>query len=361
MRRRGRTPARDPARPLSGRRPLELLRVGVRPRASAIPDACVVHEPDSSSPARLRTLVEAGVRPRACLLGCGRPRARTDRRRAARCDDAWADRLPANPDRRARKAVHDLQVSNDARRRGTCGRRGLGQCRRSTRDAHRVGAAADASGRAAAIAERSSRRHVHRRAAPRAPRVHRVARSGRSLLGQASARQAGYHRLGASPLGLCRRLRQHGRQAVLRSLVPAPPEPGHRPCGVRQDVLRRPRAGAAPATDRAGQRPAGRTREAADTCHAERRRCSRALPHRAGSEPIGQADARHPGGVGACHGATTGAAATRHAATATDRISRAGWGGAGLDLGRASSGTRPTRGAADRPCARHIPQPATRS
>ena len=33
----------------------------------------------------------------------------------------WADRLPANPDRRAWEAVHDLQVPNDARRRGAVG------------------------------------------------------------------------------------------------------------------------------------------------------------------------------------------------------------------------------------------------
>ena len=257
LRRGGRTTARDPTLPLPRGRAPELLRVGFRPSPRAVCDAGVVHEPDSPSPAGLRALVEADVRSRARLPGPGRPRAGAACRGAARRDDGPADRLPANPDRRAREAVHDLQVPNDARRRGARRWRGLGQCRRSTRDADRLAPAADAPGRASTVAERASGRHVDRRAAPRTARVHPLAGGGRSLLGPASARQAGHHRLGAGPLRLRRRLREHGRQAVLRPLVSPPPEPGHRPGGVRQDVLHRPRPRTARAPGRADRRRCG--------------------------------------------------------------------------------------------------------
>ena len=293
VRRRRRTPARDPAPPLPCGRTLELLRVGIRPCARSVPDALVVHEPDPSSPAGVRTLVQAHVRRRARLVRVGRFRAGAARRCAARCDNRRADHLPADTDRRARTVVHDLQVSDDERRRGRRRRPGVGQCRRSSRHAHRPALATYAPGRASAVAERSSGRHVDRRAAPRTAGVHRTARGCRSLLGQAAARQAGHDRLGTSALRIRRRLRQHRRQAVLRSLVSAPPEPGHRPCRVRQDVLRRPRAGAARATDRTAGGATRRTRQAPDPCDAERRRRSRALSHRAGGKPIGHANAGH--------------------------------------------------------------------
>ena len=308
LRRGGRTTARDPTLPLPRGRAPELLRVGVRPSPRAVCDAGVVHEPDSPSPAGLRALVEADVRHRARLPGPGRPRAGAACRGAARRDDGPADRLPANPDRRAREAVHDLQVPNDARRRGARRWRGLGQCRRSTRDADRLAPAADAPGRASTAAERASGRHVDRRAAPRAARVHPVARGGRSLLGPASARQAGHHRLGAGPLRLCRRLREHGRQAVLRPLVSPPPEPGHRPGGVRQDVLHRPRPRTARAPGRADRRRCGHTREAPGSDDPERRGGARALSLRSGGERTGQADGRDRRDAGVDGGATNGAA-----------------------------------------------------
>ena len=88
----------------------------------------------------------------ARLARPARARAGAGRRCAARCDDAGADHLQADPHRRAREAVHDLQVPDDERRRGERRRRGLGQRRRPARDAHRVAAAADAPGRASAAA-----------------------------------------------------------------------------------------------------------------------------------------------------------------------------------------------------------------
>ena len=200
---------------------------------------------------------------------------------------------------------------------------------------------------------------------PRTAGVHRTARGCRPLMGQAAARQAGHDRLGTSALRIRRRLRQHGRQAVLRSLVSAPPEPGHRPCGVRQDVLRRPRTGAARATDRTAGRATGRTRQAPDSRDAERRRRSRALSHRAGGEPIGQANAGHPSGVDALRGAAARAAATRHTAAATVHISRAGAGACGSrprpSSERHSLGAR--RGGSSSPPARYrnpttLPEPS---
>ena len=359
VRRRRRAPARDPAPPLPGGRALELLRMGVRPCTRSVPDALVVHEPDPSSSAGLRPLVEAHIRRRARLVRAGRPRAGAARHCVARCDNGGADHFPADADRRARAVVQDLQVSDDARRRGRRGRAGLGQCRRSSRHTRRPAVAAHAPGRASAVAERSSGRHVDRRAAPGTAGVHRTARGCRSLLGQAAARQAGHDRLGASALRIRRRLRQHGRQAVVRSLVPAPPEPGHRPCRVRQDVLRRPRAGAARASDRTAGSATGRTRQAPDPGDSERRRRSRTLSHRARGERISRAGAGHRSGVDAPAGAAARATATRDTAAAAVHISRAGGGDAGLDLGRAPSGTRSAPRAADRPRARHVPQPAT--
>ena len=123
VRRRRRAPARDPAPPLPGGRALELLRMGVGPCTRSVPDALVVHEPDPSSSAGLRPLVEAHIRRRARLVRAGRPRAGAARHCVARCDNGGADHFPADADRRARAVVHDLQVSDDERRRGKRGGR----------------------------------------------------------------------------------------------------------------------------------------------------------------------------------------------------------------------------------------------
>ena len=90
--------------------------------------------------------------------------------------------------------------------------------------------------RAAADLERPDRRHVDRRPAPRAARVHRPAPRVGPVLGAPAPRQAGHHRLGAGQARLHGRHQGQPREALVRPLVHPPPQPDRRHRDLRSDT-----------------------------------------------------------------------------------------------------------------------------